>query len=185
MIRVFLCIVTLNTLAALATLGPQAQAATAPSGPPPVSGCLNQNLTDGFWDFKVTSIKLGTIPTTDITAWNVAFIFGNAGSQASTPNDYGVGSPSFGVGEPLVFLKDGSTLDMNTGSVLALQREILYNSFQPGSSKSVNYWFPLRDATAKPTMFVLPVSPVGGFFNRSFGYTLKNPSFSVDLTCKK
>jgi hypothetical protein len=180
MIRAFLCVATLSTLA-LATLGPQAQAASAPSGPPPVSGCLNQNLTDGFWNFKVTSIKLGTIPDTDITAWNVAFTFGPATSQALVPNDYGVDSR----GDTVLVLKDGSTLDMTTHSELAYQQEILMNTLKPGSSKSVNYWFPLHGATAKPITFVLPVSPVGGFFNRSYGYTLKNPSFSVDLTCDK
>lgn len=177
MIRFLVCIATVSTLAMLVTLGPQARADSSQAGPP-VTGCLNQMLNDGFWTLKVTAVKLGTIPNTDATAWNVAFTFGPAQSQALVPD-------SFGVGDPQLVLKDGSTLDMSTNSELALQREILYDTFKPNSSKSVNYWYPTNNLTTKPATFVLPVATTGGFLNRSFGYTLKNPSFSVDLTCNK
>jgi hypothetical protein len=155
------------------------EAASPPAGPPPVSGCLNQTVTDGFWNLKVTKVSVGTLPTnSDESALSVTFTFGPATSQALVPDSYGVG-------EPQVVLKDGTTLDMSTHSRIAYGQEISLFNFKPGSTKSVTYWYPSTDLLSKATTFVMPVSPTVGFQDRSVGYKVKNPAFQVDLTCDK
>jgi len=74
-------------LGALALQSFQSQPVRAASSPgKPVSGCVNQKLTDGFWSLKVTSATLGTLSDSTQPAWNVTFEFGNAQSKVATPN---------------------------------------------------------------------------------------------------
>jgi hypothetical protein len=177
-LRCFVCVATLSALALLATPPPQARAASPPPGPTPVTGCLNQTLTDGFWNLKVTSVTLGTIPGTDIVAWGVAFTFGAARSEAKTPS-------TLGVGQPQLVLKDGTKLDMSTSSEIAFSHAIIGNTFKPGNDTSGTYWYASSDLTAKATTFFFPVNPNNSVYNTPLGYPVKNPAFRVDLTCNK
>lgn len=151
-------------------------AATAP--PKPVAGCLNQSLTDGFWNLKVTAAALGTLPDSTTPAWGVTFLFGNAQTKASSPNTVGVGVPQ-------LILADGTTLDMTTTSGLKFQRALEYTTLQPAGQKSGTYWYIPDDPATKATSFLFPVSANNGVYNTPYGYPVKNPAFSVDLTCKK
>jgi hypothetical protein len=51
--------------------------------------------------------------------------------------------------------------------------------------KSGTYWFRLGDATAKAVTFLFPVNPNNSVYNTPYGYPVKDPTFSVDLTCDK
>jgi hypothetical protein len=177
-LRRFVCVATLGALALLATAWPQARAASPPPGPPPVTGCLNQTLTDGFWNLKVTNASLGTLPGTDEVAWSVAFTFGSVSSKATSPS-------TLGVSEPQLVLKDGTKLDMSTGSDIAFSRAIAGGTFKPGNNASGTYWYLSNDLTAKATTLWFPVDPNNSVYNTPYGYPVKNPSFSVDLTCNK
>jgi hypothetical protein len=176
--RWFVCVATLSGMVLLSTPGPQAQAASPPSGPPPVTGCLNQTLTDGFWNLKVTSADLGTLPGTNEVAWGVTFTFGSVSSKATSPS-------TLGVSEPQLVLKDGTKLDMSTSSYIAFSRAIAGGTFKPGNNASGTYWYLSNDLTAKATTFWFPVDPNNSVYNTPYGYRVKNPSFSVDLTCNK
>ena len=173
--RCFLILViamVLSTAGALRT-----EAASTPPGPSPISGCLNQTLTNGLWNLKVTKVSIGTLPTDpDASALAVTFFFGPAKSQTLIPD-------SDGVGEPVVTLKDGTTLDMSTHSRIAYGPEMSLNTFKAGEMKSGTYWYPSTDLGSKAVTFSMPVQATVGFLNRPVGYTVKNPSFQVDLTC--
>jgi hypothetical protein len=176
--RWFVCVATLSGVVLVSTPAPQARAASPTPGPQPVTGCLNQTLTDGFWNLKVTSADLGTLPGTNEVAWGVTFTFGSASSKATQP-------VSLGVREPQLVLKDGTKLDMSTRSDINFSREIENGTFKPGNNASATFWYLSNDLTAKATTLLFPVDPNNSVYNTPYGYRVKNPSFSVDLTCNK
>ncbi len=166
----------ISAIAVLGTAAVASQAATP--APEPVSGCVNQTLTDGSWNLKVTSVTLGTLSNTNVAAWGVAFNFGAATSKATSPS-------ALGVGEPQVELQDGTKLDMSTSSEIAFSRAITGATFKKGTEASGTYWYAANDITAKAAAFLFPVDPNNSVYNTPYGYPVKNPSFHVDLTCKK
>jgi hypothetical protein len=171
--RCFLILAAAIAISAAGALGTEAASS------PPVSGCLNQTLTNGLWNLKVTKVSIGTLPTDpETSALAVSFLFGPARSQTLVPD-------SDGVGEPTVGLKDGTTLDMSTHSRIAYGPEIVLYTFKPGTMKSATYWYPSTDLGSKAVTFVLPVKATTGFLNHPVGYAVPNPSFQVDLTCDK
>lgn len=175
MLRAIAFIAVLSGILALSVGFTPSQAATAP--PKPVTGCLNQTLTDGFWNVKVTSFTLGIEPDSSIPAWGATFSLANARTKTSTPTE-------LGVGQPQVILKDGTAVDMTTSSELAYQK-VIYSAFKPNTQMSGTYWYRVGDTIAKATTLLFPVSPNNSVYNTPFGYPVKNPSFSVDLTCDK
>ena len=168
----------LGVLAAAWVAVAMSGATTTPAPPKPVAGCLNQALTDGFWNLKVTAVTLGTEPEATTPAWGATFEFGNAQTKAAIPN-------SVGVDYPKLVLSDGTTLDMTTTSELKFQRAIQMATLQPGAQKSGTYWYRPDDPATKASTFLFPVSASNSVYNTSFGYPVKNPAFSVDLTCNK
>ena len=161
--------------AAVAVAGVATRAATPQ--PAPVSGCINQTITNGMWSLTVTKAILGVEPGYDIAAWGITFTLANPQKKSATPGDTGVG-------EPQVALKDGTKLDMWTDSEIDYGRAITYTEFKPGTKVSGSYWF--RTSGAAPAVaFILPVSATNAIYASSLGYAMKNPSLSVDLTCNK
>jgi len=161
-------------VAVVASYAPS-HATTTP--PPPVTGCINQTLSDGFWTLKVTKAALLADPD-NLPAWGVTFTLGNAQKKSAMPTEVGVGQPQ-------VILKDGTTLDMTTSSEIDYGRNMSSLSFGPHTQKSGIYWYRIGDATAKGTTFLFPVDPNNSVYHTPFGYPVKNPAFSVDLTCDK
>ena len=92
---------------------------------------------------------------------------------------------SAGVGDPQLILKDGTTLDMSTDSGIAFGRGLSNATLQPDGSKSATYWFRTGDATAKAVTLLFPVDANNSVYNTPYGYPVKNPAFSVDLSCDK
>lgn len=176
MIRPIILIAFLGVCATWVVSFAPSLAATAPAKP--VTGCLNQSLTDGFWDLKVTSATLGTLQNTTTPAWGVTFSFGNAQTKAATPNTVGVGVPQ-------LILSDGTTLDMTTDAGLRFQHALEYTTLQPSGKKSGTYWYIPDDPATKAATFLFPVSANNSVYNTPYGYPVKNPAFSVDLTCTK
>lgn len=156
-----------------------AAAWAASTPPPPVSGCLNQAISDGLWALKVTNVVLGIEPpSTDITAYGATFTLENVGKKAEVPDPLGIGLPQ-------IVLKDGTKLDVSTDSQIAFQNALSYTSFKPGMQVTGTYWFRTTDLTNRAASFSLPVSATNSVYGTSLGYSIKNPSFSVDLTCNK
>jgi len=171
----------LSALLAMQLCVVMAQAASPPPGPKPVTGCLNQTITDGFWNLKVTSATLGALPTnSEVVAWGVTFAFGPAGSKVLTPADSGLGD-----NQPELILKDGTKLDMTTSSEIDFNRAFLAGSLKARTSTTLTLWYPTTDVTSKAVTFSFPLNAVNPVLQTSYGYPVKNPSFSVDLTCKK
>jgi hypothetical protein len=153
-----------------------ARAASTP--PPPVSGCLNQALSDGFWGLKVTNVVLGLEPGYEIAAYGATFTITNVSKKTASPQD-------LGVGDPQIVIKDSTKLDLSTDSGIAYEQSISYADFKPGMQATGTYWFRTDDLTNRAITFVLPVSATNSVYGTSLGYSLRNPSFSVDLTCNK
>jgi hypothetical protein len=153
--------------------------ASAASTPPaPISGCVNQTISNGLWSLKVTNAVLGTEPAVSVAAYGVTMTLQNVGKKEEVPDTLGVGLPQ-------VVLKDGTKLDISTDSQIAFGQAYSYTTFKPGMQVSGTYWFRTSDVTNHATAFVLPVSPTNSVYGTSLGYAMKNPSLSVDLTCNK
>lgn len=150
-------------------------AATAP--PTPVTGCMNQALSDGFWTLKVTKAAL-TVDPDNLPAWSVTFTFGNAQKKSVVPVEVGVGQPQ-------IVLKDGTMLDMTTSSEIDYGRNMSNVSFGPGAQRSGTFWYRIGDATSAGVTFLFPVDPNNSVYHTPFGYPVKNPTFSVDLNCDR
>jgi len=171
----------LSAVLALQLCAVMARAASPPPGPKPITGCVNQTITDGFWNLKVASATLGTLPTdSEVVAWGVTFAFGPSGSKVLTPADSG-----FGNNQPELILKDGTKLDMTTSSDIAFSHAFLAGSLKPHTSTTLTLWYPTTDVTSKAVTFSFPLNAVNPVLQTSYGYPVKNPSFSVDLTCNK
>jgi len=171
--RVIVLVFSFIAAAAIVGLADPSAAYGAAAPQKPISGCVNQALTNGLWNLKVTEAKLTTLPDSATPAWAVTFAFGNAGSAAAMPND-------LGVAQPQLWLADGTTLDMTTDSELKYQRAISMVTLRPGFMKTGTYYYVPDDPATKATAFDFPVA-----YSASYGYRMKNPGFNVDLTCKK
>lgn len=165
-------------LTAVAAIVAFSAASPATTSPRPVSGCVNQTLSDGIWGLKVTNAVFGTDPSVAVAAYGVTFTLSNVSKQTQVPD-------SLGVGLPQVVLKDGTILDVATDSQIAYQDAITYTNFKPGMQVSGTYWFRTSDLTNRATSFLLPVSATNTVYHTPLGYKLANPAFSVDLSCNK
>src|ERR1700730_18959799 len=79
--------------AAIFSIAPPDRLVAATAPPKPVSGCVNQLLTDGSWNLKVTGAKLGVLPDSTTPAWSVTFQFGNVRTAAANPGAHRRGQP--------------------------------------------------------------------------------------------
>ncbi|GEM_PF-2647789 len=168
-------IVAVTAVAAIVAFSAASPATTSPR---PVSGCVNQTLSDGIWGLKVTNVVFGTDPSVAVAAYGVTFTLSNLSKQTQVPD-------SLGIGLPQVVLKDGTILEIATDSQIAYQDAITYTNFKPGMHVSGTYWFRASDQTNRAASFVLPVSATNTVYHTSLGYKLTNPAFSVDLTCNE
>jgi len=86
---------------------------------------------------------------------------------------------------PQIAFADGTVLDMETTTAkVQYQKAIYYKSLPPGGVAVTTMWYRLDDAHASqaPTKLLIGIKPTE--FGKTFGYTVKDPSFRVKLDCK-
>lgn len=129
-------------------------------------GCLNQQLFNGVWRFRVLSVAQAG----PLWRLKVEMKFGNAAGGYSTS---GTGVQGYNLQ-----LESGKVIPVNS-SVLDLRDR----AFIPGEGLTTTLDFDAGGVGGKPVKLVVPVDPAG-VANTGLAYTVRDPSFRVNLTCK-
>ena len=135
-----------------------------------VSGCLNQPLFNGIWRFKVLSVA------GDADAWHLKVEVRNGAAQT--------GLSMIGTGLPFdknfnLQLAGGAVLAANSGAP-----ELRDRPFLQAEAFTATLDFDKNGAAGQPVKLVVPLDPAGTL-NTGLSYSVKDPSFRVDLTCRK
>ncbi|OLV17356.1 hypothetical protein BOO71_0009052 [Deinococcus marmoris] len=132
-----------------------------------VEGCLNQQLFNGVWRFKVLSV----VQSGPLWRLKVEMKFGSATGGYSTS---GTGVLGYNLQ-----LESGKVIPVNSSVV-----DLRDKGFLPGEGFTPTLDFDAGGVGGKPVKLVVPVDPAG-VANTGLSYSVKDPSFRVDLTCKK
>lgn len=133
-----------------------------------VQGCLNQQLFNGVWRFKVLDVS-----GDESSGWKVKMEL----RSGSTVGGYSLGGSGLG----------GFNLQLASGKVITADSsalELSDKAFIPGEAFTSTLSFDPEGKTGQPVKLVVPIDPQG-VANTPLKYTVKDPSFRVDLTCRK
>ncbi|WP_309572570.1 hypothetical protein [Deinococcus sp.] len=136
-----------------------------------VAGCVNQTLFNGIWRLKVLDVKL------EGEAYQVKVEVRNGTTQSLS---------LIGTGLPFdknfnLQLEDGNVFPARSGAV-----DIRDRAFIQGSSYTTTLAFDTGAPAGKPVKLVVLFNPDDQYLKSSgLSYSVKDPSFRVDLTCTK
>jgi len=147
---------------------------------PSVEGCLGQTLFNGIWRLTVTDSAVKVNPDdADYKNWGVTIELRNGKNAQNSPGDSGFQE------YPQIAFEDGTVLDMaTTGAKVQYQNAIFYKNLPPGGVARTTMYYRMEgdDANRTPTKLLISIKPVE--YGKKFGYTVSDPSFRVNLTCK-
>ncbi len=135
-----------------------------------VTGCLNQQLFNGIWRFKVLSVGA------DADAWHLKVEVRNGTAQT--------GISMIGTGLPF---NNNFNLQLGGGKVLAANSgapDLRDKSFLQAEAFVTTLDFDKNGAAGSPVKLVVALDPAGTL-NTGVKYSVKDPTFRVDLTCQK
>lgn len=136
-----------------------------------VEGCLNQQLFNGIWRLKVLDI------TQDGDAWMAKVEVRNGSQQTLSL-----------IGTGLPFDKNFN-LQLDTGNVIAARSgavDIRDRAFIQGAAYTTTLAFDTGGQPGKPVKMVVVINADDPYLKSlKVSYSVKDPSFRVDLTCKK
>lgn len=132
-----------------------------------VEGCLNQPLFNGVWRLRVLDVKQ------EGTLWRVRLETRNGTAQA------GVSTGGSGGGRYDLQLGSGRVIGVNSSVV-----DLRDRGFLPGEALTVTLDFETDGAAGKPMKLVVPIDPQG-VANTPLKYSVKDPSFRVNLSCRR
>ncbi len=145
-----------------------------------VEGCLGENLFNGIWRLRVAKIE----PFVDGSqnGYDVTVEIRNGVSKTIAGTKTGI-TPSAS-GKNLI-LSDGQALEFANSSASAWI-DAAFKSIPQGSLNKVSFRYYLPEGvTEKPAKFLFEVDAAELDKDLKVGFTVKDPSFRVDLTCKK
>jgi len=153
-----------------------------------VTGCVGEWLFNGIWRMRVTKAEAATNPDRgNLPGYKVTVQLSNGTVQTLTPSDTGI---QYGNAYTVAFA-DGNSyaaptstnvafLDKTTARILQGASTLLEFGFWPDDGRT------LEAARANlPQKFLLEVDPKKLKKDLKVGFTVPDPSFRVDLTCKK
>lgn len=137
-----------------------------------VEGCMNEWLFDGVWRVRVTSAAPdGTDVTLEVR---------NGTKDTLSPPDSGFAKIN-GQGIDLAFT-DGSVQNLDIQAT-NYRDEIGYKKLAPGAGTTTKLRFAApSSAGAKPAKLLIAVDP---HYNSYVHYSVKDPSFRINLACTK
>ena len=148
-----------------------------------VEGCLGQDLFNGMLRVKITSVaRLESLPEwTNFKGWVVNAEFKNGTGERIQPQDMGLKSAS-------IVRANGTLLGADTTGVTVRDWDKLrYADLLSGAS--INHGIKFIDsesaADALPTKLVLEVDATKVKSGVKAKFNVKDPSFRIDLTCRK
>ena len=138
---------------------------------PSVEGCLGEWLFDGVWRVRATDVtEDGSVVTLEVR---------NGTTQTLATPDTGFAKIN-GQGIDLVF-SDGSVQNLDI-SATAYREELGYKKLPPGAGATAKLRFAPPNANAKPVKLLIAVDPQ---YNPSVHYSVKDPSFRINVHCPK
>ena len=150
-----------------------------------VSGCQNEWLFNGIWRLRVTKMEAIIEPDGSKPIYQVTVQLSNGTTQTLKPSETGI---KYDGAYNIVF-DDGNSFAAPTNGVF---QDKTYAKMPQGTSTLMVLNFPtdddrtLEQARAKlPQKFLFEVKPEELDKDLKVGFTVKDPSFRVDLTCKK
>jgi hypothetical protein len=148
------------------------QAAGGANQRPSVEGCLNEWLFNGVERVRALDVTPdGTLVTLEVR---------NGTTQTLSAPDAGFAKIN-GQGIDLAY-SDGSVQNLDI-SATAYRDEIGYKKLPPGGGTTVKLRFaPPASTSAKPAKLLIAVDPT---YNSYVHYTVKDPSFRINVNCTK
>ena len=153
-----------------------------------VTGCLNQPLFNGIWRLRVTKIEAITDPTGGTQpVYHLLAQLSNGTTKTLAPSDTGVRySNAYNV-----FLKSGDSIAAPTSTSVAFLDKTS-GKLPQGGATTLEFIFYPKDGRSLdqlqadlPQKFLFEVKPELLDKDLKVGYTVKDPSFRVNLTCSK
>jgi hypothetical protein len=139
------------------------------------SGCLNEQLFNGAWRFRVTKLEYSAAEA----GWLVTVELKNGMNRVA----YAYSNGANGLAEDLfLILENGNTLQLASGAANAVQDSLILKNLAPGASTTAKLFFGMDADTPKATKFLWAMSAEN---NNSKAPLSKDPAFRVDLTCEK
>lgn len=133
---------------------------------------MNEWLFDGVWRVRVTNAA--------VDGTNVTLEVRNGTSETLAPPDTGFAKIS-GQGIDLAF-SDGSVQNLDI-SATNYRDELGYKKLAPGAGATAKLRFTApTDPNAKPVKLLIAVDP---HYNSYVHYSVKDPSFRINLACTK
>lgn len=145
-----------------------------------VEGCMGEQLFNGIWRLRVT--KLEAFVDGSQNGYDVTVEIRNGISKTISGTATGI-SPS-ATGKNLI-LADGQTLEFANSSASAWI-DAAFKSIPQGSLNKVQFRYYISNSeTEQPAKFLFEINPTDLNKDLKLSYTVKDPSFRVDLTCQK
>jgi hypothetical protein len=139
------------------------------------SGCLNEQLFNGAWRFRVAKLEYSAAEA----GWVVTVELKNGMNRVA----YAYNNGANGLAEDLfLILENGNTVQLASGAANEVQDSLILKNLAPGAGTTAKLFFGADADTPKATKFLWAMSAEN---NNNKAPLSKDPAFRVDLTCKK
>lgn len=148
-----------------------------------VEGCMNKWLFNGVWRLRLLSVDPGASYNdgSQTTGVGVKIQLRNGTHKDLSPDQTGLADIN-GRGIVLGY-NDDNTEDV-VGSGTGLTEQLLDKTMPPGGGVTMTLYFPYGpDKSAKPAKLIIPVDQHSEHNIAHAKYSVKDPSFRVNLTC--
>ena len=148
-----------------------------------VEGCAGTQLFNGIWRVKVMSFDPAASYNdgSQETGVGVKLQLRNGTHRELAPDETGF-SDINGNGIDLAYADENTVNAVGAGT--GLTEHLLDKKLPPGGASTVILYFPYgADKTAKPAKLLIAVDQHSPHNTKGVKYSVKSPSFRVDLTC--
>ncbi|ULH16217.1 hypothetical protein MF271_06280 [Deinococcus sp. KNUC1210] len=153
-----------------------------------VTGCVNEPLFNGIWRLRVTKVEAVADPDGgSLNFYHIVTQISNGTNRTLSPDSTGIQTGN----AYNIFLADGDSIAAPTGTSVAFQTKT-WAKLPQGSGENLEFWFrPSSNQTLDqmranmPKKFLFEVLPDKLDKSLKVGYTVRDPSFRVNLTCTK
>ncbi len=153
-----------------------------------VTGCLNEALFNGIWRLRVTKVEAAPNPDRgNLPAYHLTMQLTNGTAKTLDPDSTGIQTGN----AYNVFFADGNSIAAPVSTSVRFQDKT-WAKLPQGAGENLEFWFTPDDGrtldqlkTGMPQKFLFEVKPDELDKDLKVGYTVKDPSFRVNLTCTK
>lgn len=149
-----------------------------------VEGCTGAQLFNGIWRLKVLSVNTAAVYNdgSQTTGVGVKVQVRNGTHRELAPDETGFADIN-GKGVDLAYADENSVNLVNAGTADATTT-LFDKKLPPGGASTVTLYFPYgADKSAKPAKLLVAVDQHSPNNRSGVKYSVKDPSFRVDLSC--